>query len=147
MNAASGPLDILLVDDSHTDAELTLRALRNAELGARGLWVTDGQVAVDYLFAEGAYRGARVARLRLVSLDLKLPKLSGLDVLRRLKADAARRSIPVVMLTSSTEERDVLQAYELGANSYLVKPVDYGALDEVVVRAAQYWLLSNRLPQ
>jgi two-component system, response regulator len=147
MNPASGPLDILLVDDSHTDAELTLRALRKAGLAAHVLWVTDGQAALDYLFAEGAYRGAHVARPRLVLLDLKLPKLSGLDVLRRLKADAARRSIPVVLLTSSTEERDLLQAYELGVNSYLVKPVDYGALDEVVVRAGKYWLLSNRIPQ
>jgi len=147
LSTASGLLDILLVEDGTADAELTLRALRRCELGGRVLWVKDGQAAIDYLFGEGAHAGQRTERPRLVLLDLKLPKLSGLDVLKQIKTDHARRAIPVVMLTSSNEERDIVAAYELGANSYLVKPVDFQHLAELVVRAGQFWLNANRTPQ
>ena len=147
MNPGSGSLDILLVEDSTADAELTLRALRKAELGSRVLWLKDGQSAVDYLFGEGEHAGRRNERPRLLLLDLKLPKLSGIDVLRRLKSTPTHQAIPVVMLTSSNEERDIVSAYTLGANSYLVKPVDFEHLAELVVSAGRFWLLANRTPR
>ena len=136
--------DILEILDSPADAELTLRALRKANIGNHILWLQDGQEAVDFLFQEGQY--AHTHRPRLVLLDMKLPKLSGIDVLRRIKNDPERRSIPVVMLTSSNEERDIVEAYQLGVNSYLVKPVEFQTLGEQVGRAGLYWLLANRTP-
>ncbi len=139
-------LEILLVEDSPADAELTLRALRKANIGNHILWLQDGQEAVDFLFQEGQYAHAHTHRPRLVLLDMKLPKLSGIDVLRRIKNDPERRSIPVVMLTSSNEERDIVEAYQLGVNSYLVKPVEFQTLGEQVGRAGLYWLLANRTP-
>lgn len=139
-------VDILLVEDSEADAELTQRALRKAHLGNRIVWVKDGQEALDFLYSEGAYSQAPERRPRLVLLDMKLPRLNGIDVLRRLKEDVRRRSIPVVMLTSSSEERDIAEAYALGVNSYLVKPVDFSKLGEQVVNAGLYWLVANRLP-
>jgi CheY-like chemotaxis protein len=139
-------VDILLVEDSEADAELTLRALRKAHLANSIVWVKDGQEALDFLYSEGAYSQAPERRPRLVLLDMKLPRLNGIDVLRRLKEDGHRRSIPVVMLTSSSEERDIVEAYALGVNSYLVKPVDFSKLGEQVVNAGLYWLVANRLP-
>ena len=138
--------EILLVEDSPADAELTLRALRKANLANHILWLKDGQEALDFLFQEGPYTGAAGARPRLVLLDMKLPKLSGIDVLRRIKGDLQRRTMPVVMLSSSNEERDIAEAYALGANSYLVKPVEFQNLGEQVVRAGLYWLHANRTP-
>lgn len=146
MSPTPDPVDILLVEDSEADAELTLRALRKAGLADRIVWVKDGQEALDFLYCEGAYEGRSPRGPRLVLLDLKLPRLNGIDVLRRIKEDARRKSIPVVMLTSSSEERDIVQSYSFGVNSYLVKPVDFKALGEQVVHAGQYWLLANRLP-
>ena len=146
MTPDRGILDILLVEDSTADAELTLRALRKAGLGSQVLWVKDGQAAVDYLFDEGEQPRPKNDRPRLVLLDLKLPKLSGLDVLKRIKGDDAQKAIPVVMLTSSSEESDITAAYELGANSYLVKPVDFQRLAQLVVSAGEFWLLANRMP-
>jgi CheY-like chemotaxis protein len=139
-------VDILLVEDSEADAELTQRALRKAHLGNSIVWVKDGQEALDFLYSEGVYSQAPERRPRLVLLDMKLPRLNGIDVLRRLKEDVHRRSIPVVMLTSSSEERDIVEAYALGVNSYLVKPVDFSKLGEQVVNAGLYWLVANRLP-
>lgn len=147
MSPDHGILDILLVEDSRADAELTLRALRKAEPGGRVLWLKDGQAAVDYLFSEGEYAGRTYEPPRLLLLDLKLPKLSGLDVLRRIKAVPSLRSIPTVMLTSSNEERDIVAAYELGASSYLVKPVEFEHLAELVVSAGRFWLHANRTPR
>jgi CheY-like chemotaxis protein len=147
MNQSFEILEILLVEDSLADAELTLRALRKANLGNHILWLQDGQDAVDYLFQEGSYASQPSPLPKLLLLDLKLPKLSGIDVLRRLKSDPTRRHIPVVMLTSSNEERDIVEAYDLGVNSYLVKPVDFKNLGEQVVRAGLYWLIANRIPQ
>lgn len=146
MTATSEPVDILLVEDSAADAELTMRALRKAGLAARVLWVKDGQEALDFLYAEGSFENSSARGPRLVLLDLKLPRLNGIDVLRRMKEDARRKSIPVVMLTSSSEERDIVQSYSFGVNSYLVKPVDFDTLGDQVVQAGRYWLQSNRLP-
>ena len=139
-------VDILLVEDSDADAELTLRALRKARLANRVVWVKDGQEALDFLYSEGTYAGKPQSRPRLVLLDLKLPRLNGIDVLRRLKSDEKRKSIPVVMLTSSSEERDIVESYALGVNSYLIKPVDFNKLGEQVVNAGLYWLLANKVP-
>jgi CheY-like chemotaxis protein len=139
-------VDILLVEDSEADAELTLRALRKARLANRVVWVKDGQEALDFLYGQGAYVERPQSRPRLVLLDLKLPRLNGIDVLRRIKGDPERKSIPVVMLTSSNEERDIVESYALGVNSYLIKPVDFNKLGEQVVNAGLYWLLANKVP-
>lgn len=139
-------VDILLVEDSEADAELTLRVLRKARLGNRVVWVKDGQEALDFLYSEGEYASRPETRPRLVLLDLKLPRLNGIDVLRRLKADPKRKSIPVVMLTSSSEERDIVESYALGVNSYLIKPVEFDKLGEQVVNTGLYWLLANKVP-
>ena len=139
-------VDILLVEDSEADAELTMRALRKARVGNRIVWAKDGQEALDFLYGEGEYSQRPHSRPRLVLLDLKLPRLNGIDVLRRLKADEERKSIPVVMLTSSSEERDIARCYALGVNSYLIKPVDFAMLGEQVVNAGLYWLLANKVP-
>ena len=140
------PVDILLVEDSEADAELTLRALRKARLANRVVCVKDGQEALEFLYGEGEYADRAAARPRLVLLDLKLPRLNGIDVLRRLKRDDARKAIPVVMLTSSSEERDIVESYSLGVNSYLIKPVEFDKLGEQVVNAGLYWLLANKVP-
>ena len=129
------PVDILLVEDSDADAELTLRVLRKARLANRVVWVKDGQEALDFLYGEGEYVSRPPTRPRLVLLDLKLPRLNGIDVLRRLKGDERQKSIPVVMLTSSNEERDIVESYSLGVNSYLIKPVEFDKLGEQVVNA------------
>ena len=140
------PVDILLVEDSEADAELTLRVLRKSRLANRVVWVKDGQEALDFLYGEGEYVDRPPARPRLVLLDLKLPRLNGIDVLRRLKSDDRQKSIPVVMLTSSSEERDIVESYALGVNSYLIKPVEFDKLGEQVVNAGLYWLLANKVP-
>jgi CheY-like chemotaxis protein len=141
-------VDILLVEDSSTDAELTRRALRKHCPGDRVHWVQDGVEALDYLFCAGAYAGrAPGSAPRLVLLDLKLPRLDGTDVLRALKTDARTQAIPVVVLSSSAEGRDLADSYRLGANSYIVKPVEYEAFAEVVAQANHYWLRVNRTPR
>lgn len=140
------PVDILLVEDSDADAELTLRVLRKARLANRVVWVKDGQEALDFLYGEGEYVDRPPARPRLVLLDLKLPRLNGIDVLRRLKGDERQKAIPVVMLTSSNEERDIVESYALGVNSYLIKPVEFDKLGEQVINAGLYWLLANKVP-
>jgi two-component system, response regulator len=136
--------EILLVEDNPQDAELTLYALEKNRF-AHGIVVArDGAEALDYLFATGAYEGRRVEDVpRLVLLDLKLPKVDGIDVLRRLKSDPRLRSVPVVMLTSSREERDIRESYHLGVNSYIVKPVDFDEFSAAVGRIGRYWLSLN----
>jgi CheY-like chemotaxis protein len=140
-------VEILLVEDKSTDAELTLRALKRHNLANRVLWVKDGQEALDYVFATGAYAGRSPANdPKLILLDIKLPKIGGVDVLRRLKNDERTRSIPVTMLTSSAEERDVVESYQLGVNSYIVKPVDFGKFVDTVSDVGMYWMVVNRPP-
>jgi CheY-like chemotaxis protein len=140
-------VDILLVEDSPTDAELVLRALRKGKLANNVTWVKDGVEALDFIFRRGAYAGRPEQNPKLILLDLKLPKVDGIEVLKRIKADERTRVIPVVMVTSSAEGRDVTASYELGANSYIVKPVEFERFSETVAAAGFYWMLTNKAPQ
>ncbi len=138
-------IDILLVEDNPQDVELTIRALKKRNLANRVYVVGDGAEAVDFIFSRGKYI-KREARLnpRVVLLDVKLPKLNGLEVLRMIKEDEEMRKIPVVMVTSSREDPDIRTAYQLGANSYVVKPVDFDAFMEAMSNLGFYWLLINQ---
>ena len=147
MNELS-PLDILLVEDDPQDAELTTRALKARNLANRIIIVEDGAEALDFLHARGRHQERNVGeRPRVVLLDLKLPKLGGLEVLKEMKADSRTRTIPVVILTSSREDPDIAAAYALGANSYVVKPVDFDHFAEAVSKLGLYWLLVNQPPR
>jgi two-component system response regulator len=140
-------VDILLAEDSDADAEMTLRALRKSNIGNAVHRVRDGQEALDFLYRTGPYEGCTPARLlKLVLLDLKMPKVDGVEVLRKLRATEAFRALPVVIMTSSNEERDVTQSYLLGANSYVVKPIDLGQFAQTVVEVGLYWIVTNRVP-
>ena len=140
-------VEILLAEDSAADAEMTLRALRRNNLANKVHWVKDGEQALDYLFGRGAYAVRQPGLPRLVMLDLKMPKVDGIEVLRALKADPVRRAVPVVVMTSSNEERDVVASYQLGVNSYIVKPVQFDAFLETVANIGMYWVLTNRVPR
>ena len=145
MNAT--PTDILLVEDNPTDAELTLRALRQANLTNPVTVVEDGPEALEYLFGTGRHSTRpNGGTPRVVLLDLKLPKLSGLEVLRRIRGDERTRSVPVVVVTSSREEPDIKEAYRLGVNSYIVKPVEFEKFVEAMSHVGMYWVLLNQPP-
>ena len=137
---------ILLVEDNPDDAELTLRAFAKANIANRVVHVSDGEEALDYLFATGAYQGRADAAPTVVLLDLKLPKVSGLAVLERMRADPRTRRLPVVVLTSSNEERDIVASYDLGANSFVRKPVDFAQFMEAARHLGLYWLVLNEAP-
>ena len=141
-------VDILLVEDSDEDAELTMRALRQRKLANDLFRVKDGAEALDFIFATGSYaeRGNQ-PNPRVVLLDLKLPKVDGMEVLRRLKENPGTRTIPVVMLTSSKEDRDLEEAYRLGVNSYIVKPVEFDKFVAAVETLGLYWALLNQNPR
>jgi CheY-like chemotaxis protein len=132
-------LDILLVEDNPNDAELTQRALRKTEIGARLLIARDGAEAIERVLTEGL-------RPRVIFLDLKLPKIDGMEVLRRIRADDRTKEIPVVVLTSSQEERDITESYKLGVNSYVVKPVEFDKFYKTVSDLGTYWLVLNKTP-
>jgi two-component system, response regulator len=141
-------VDILLVEDNPHDAELTIRALKKHHLANRLIVVEDGAEALDFVFCRGKYATRDVGnRPKVVLLDLKLPKVSGLEVLRALKEDERTRFVPVVVVTSSREDPDIKTAYALGANSYVVKPVDFDAFAEAVSSLGLYWLLVNQPPR
>lgn len=144
---AGGPVAILLVEDEPADAELCLRALARHRLASGTTWVQDGVAALDFLFARGGHAGrSRDDLPRLILLDLKLPKVDGFEVLRQVRADPVLRVVPVVLLTSSAEERDIAECYRLGANSFVTKPVDFTHFQEVIGDIGRYWLLVNRAP-
>ena len=141
------PIEILLVEDNPNDEELTLYALRKNNVTNHIQVVRDGAEALEYLFCTGAYAHREINEPpKVVLLDLKLPKVGGLDVLGRIKADARTRTIPVVMLTSSQEERDIVESYQLGVNSYIVKPVDFEQFTDAVRQLGLYWMLLNKTP-
>ncbi len=145
--AIVGEVEILLVEDSPEDVELTLRALQTHNLTNRIHVVRDGAEALDFLFARGTYAGRNAASVpKVVLLDLKLPKVDGLEVLRQIKQNVRTRVVPVVVLTSSREEPDIERSYQLGVNSYIVKPVEFEAFVRAVSEAGLYWLLLNQLP-
>ena len=140
-------VEILLVEDNPNDAELTLRALKKNHLANQVVVVTDGEEALDFIFARGAYSNRKVGNgPKVILLDLKLPKVDGLEVLRIVKSDLRTRIIPVVVLTSSKEENDIVESYALGVNSYIVKPVDFDKFMESVNTLGLYWLLLNQSP-
>jgi CheY-like chemotaxis protein len=140
-------VEILLVEDNPNDVELTLRALQKQNLASKVFVVRDGAEALEFMFATGPFQGRKVANLpKVVLLDLKLPKVDGIEVLKRIKGDDRTKHTPVVMLTSSQEERDVLDTYNLGVNSYIVKPVDFSNFVHAVSELGVYWGILNKVP-
>ncbi len=138
---------ILLVEDNSSDEELTILALTKSNIRNKVVVTRDGAAALDYLFARGAYAGREATEIpQVVLLDLNLPKIGGLDVLRAIRADERTKLLPVVILTSSKEDRDLVSGYESGANSYIVKPVDFTQFAEAVGQLGLYWLLLNERP-
>jgi two-component system response regulator len=139
--------EILLVEDNPNDVELTLRALQKHNLASKVFVVKDGAEALDFIFATGTFAQRKVENLpKVILLDLKLPKVDGIEVLKRVKNDERTRHTPVVMLTSSLEQRDVLETYNLGVNSYIVKPVEFSNFVRAVSELGVYWGVLNRLP-
>ena len=140
-------VEILLVEDNPTDAELAIAALKERNLANKLVWVKDGAEALDFVFATGVYAKRSIVNApKVVLLDLRLPKVDGMEVLRRIKADERTKRIPVVVLTSSKEDRDVAESYGLGVNSYIGKPVEFDEFTKVVSELGLYWLLINQPP-
>jgi two-component system response regulator len=138
-------VEILIVEDNARDLELTMRALRKHNLGNRIASVRDGEEALEFLFARGAYASRRIGDgPHVIFLDMKLPKVDGIEVLRQIKADDRTKTIPVVMVTSSAQERDVVESYRLGVNSYVVKPIDFDDFIKTIADLGFYWLAVNR---
>jgi CheY-like chemotaxis protein len=137
---------ILLVEDNPNDAELTLEALSRHNLANDVTWVHDGVEALDYLYCRGPFAGRDCNNLVVILLDLKLPRVDGLEVLRTIKADEQLRVIPVVVLTSSREEKDMVESYQLGVNAYVVKPVEFNAFINAVRELGVFWALINEPP-
>lgn len=144
----TAPVELLVVEDDPNDVELALRSFGQHRLTNRVHVVRDGAEALEFIFAEGRYasRDPVAGKPRVILLDLKLPLVDGLEVLRRIKADPSTRTIPVTVLTSSREERDLVESYQLGVNSYIVKPVDFEQFTEAMKSIGLYWLLLNEAP-
>jgi two-component system response regulator len=141
-----GELEVLLVEDDPDDLELTCHALEDARITNPIIIARDGEEALNYIFCRGPHAGRETAGTRLILLDLKLPKVDGLQVLREIKADRRTKAIPVVILTSSREERDLVEGYHLGANSYIQKPVDFAQFQTTIRELGYYWLVVNQSP-
>lgn len=146
MNADDQEMRILLVEDNPSDAELTMDALREVHLINNVQWVKDGAEALDVIFDSKPFSASDKHRLKLVLLDLRLPRVDGLDVLRAIRADNLTRLLPVVVLTSSREEIDLVRAYDMGVNGYLVKPVESESFMLAVKDLGLYWMLLNKVP-
>ncbi len=141
-------IEILLVEDNQDDLDMALRALRKANLANHIQVARDGAEALEFIFGEGAHAGRKVEYTpKVILLDLKLPKIDGMEVLRRVKNDPRTKVIPVVVLTSSKEQKDVVESYHLGVNSYIVKPVNFESFVAAVAELGMYWLLLNQLPK
>jgi two-component system response regulator len=140
-------IEVLLVEDNMSDAEMTIRALKKNNLANRLLHLKDGAEALDFLFGEGKYSGRQIEQIpKIILLDLKMPKVNGTEVLMKVKSDVRTRKIPVVMLTSSREDPDIRECYQLGANSYVVKPVEFDEFHKVISDLGLYWLIVNEPP-
>jgi CheY-like chemotaxis protein len=139
-------VDVLLVEDNPSDAELALHSLRKHNLANNLVWVKDGEAALEFLFNKGEYASRSDVLPKVVLLDLRLPKVDGIEVLRQIRRDPKTRKIPVVVLTSSKEERDIAETYELGVNSFVPKPVAFEEFAKVVANLGMYWILVNRAP-
>lgn len=141
-------IEILLVEDNSNDAELTMRALRKNKIANSIIHVKDGACALDFLFGNGTFEARNINnKPKIILLDLKMPKVDGIEVLRKIKTDELTKNIPVVVLTSSRENPDIEKAYSLGANSYIVKPVDFDGFSKAITNLGFYWLLLNQPPQ
>jgi len=139
-------VEILIIEDNLDDAELTIRALKKSHLANHVTHLVDGAEALDFLFGTGVYTGRDILNIpKVILLDLKMPKVNGLEVLTRIKAEQHTKMIPVVILTSSAEDPDVRKSYELGANSYIVKPVEFQDFARVISELGMYWLLINKV--
>lgn len=142
------PVDILIVEDNPNDIELIVRALKKQNLANELYIVEDGQEAIDFLFYKGKYENrSRNKQIKVIFLDLKLPKVNGLEVLKIIKSNTETKNIPVVVVTSSKEDPDIKAAYELGANSYIVKPVEFNDFINAIQSTGYYWLLVNEIPK
>ncbi len=140
-------IEILLVEDNASDAEMTIRALKKNNLANQLLHLKNGAEALDFIFSEGEYAGRNlVQKPKVILLDLKMPKVNGIEVLERIKSDPRTRSIPVVVLTSSREDPDIQKCYDLGVNSYVVKPVEFDAFYKAITDLGLYWMITNNLP-
>ena len=141
-------IEILLVEDNASDAEMTIEALKTNNLANKLLHVKDGAAALEFIFAEGKYEYRQIENApKLILLDLKMPKVSGIEVLQKIRADERTRRIPVVMLTSSKEDPDIQKCYNLGANSYVVKPVEFDEFQKAISELGLYWMVVNQHPQ
>lgn len=141
-------IEILLVEDNAYDAELTIRALNKVNLANRLYHVKDGAEALDFVFSRGEFAGRKTEKHpKIIMLDIKMPKVDGIEVLRQIKGNDATRFIPVVIMTSSKEEQDIITSYHLGVNSYVVKPVNFEGFAKAVGELGLYWLITNQPPQ
>ena len=140
-------VEVLLVEDNMHDAEMTIRSLKKVNLANNLVHVRDGEEALDFIFAQGKFAGRDIGNgPKVVLLDIKMPKVDGIEVLRQLKSNDATKTIPVVIMTSSKEEQDIIRSYKLGVNSYVVKPVDFEGFAKAVSQLGLYWLLTNEPP-
>jgi two-component system response regulator len=141
-------VEVLLVEDNIHDAEMTIRALKKVNLANNLFHVKDGEEALDFIFAQGQFAGRETSHLpKVILLDIKMPKVDGIEVLRQLKSREESKIIPVVIMTSSKEEQDIINSYQLGVNSYIVKPVDFEGFAKAVSQLGLYWLLTNQPPE